>query len=219
VNALEIEKQERVSGTLKVRLRNVSGKDITAWSYTTGWVAHPGGQVTDGNATGDPLIAAGDVTELEFDRTTLYHISLHTPQNIALINIIAVVFDDLTAEGDARVTTEMIEGSKGCLVQLKRIRPLLKKVLEAPDSDFSLAVREFEAAISALPDLASPSQSAAFREGLADGKRYVELNLELVRKEITTKPVSIGRETLKHVIGGIERSLAKHSSRLTPSLR
>jgi hypothetical protein len=219
VNALEIESQKMVGEDLVVRLRNVSGKDITAWAYSTGFIAHPGGRVQIGCATGAVSIAAGEVEKLEFSKLSLYHISLQTEKNIALINITAVVFDDLTSEGDSKVTSELIERGKGSLAQLKRIGPLLKTTLKASDGDLDSRVRELEAQIAALPDSGSRDESPAFRSGLVEGKQYVTLVLKGLREATGAGSVSSARHVLSELLQETESRLEKNNSLRKPSTR
>jgi hypothetical protein len=216
VDALEIESQKMVGDELVVRLRNVSGKTISAWSYSTGWVAEPAGRVDMGSATGYVAIAADAIQEIRLSRTALEHISMRTPQRIALINIIAVVFDDQTVEGDSNLTSELIERGRGSIAQLKRLHFLLQRALEAGDVGLNQKLSELERDISALPASAAPSESRAFAAGLVEIKHYAVASLQNYRKEMASNSITRHREILLEFLRETEETLEKYTPQKRP---
>jgi len=163
-----------VDNTLLIRLKNISNKAINGYTLSL----RDGGTITV-----DYTISGHEIAPGQFeDQTIPLDDSSSTSGSTILqpsFGIEAVVFADNSGEGDVRATTYIREWRKGEKLQLKRILPLLKQILDSPDGDLSTKLRELKSQILALPEKSIDSSSLAVSDGLHDARQDA---LSLIRE-------------------------------------
>jgi len=150
----------------KVRLRNVTEKEITALEL---YEAHAGGRssMRAEGAPGRPVIRAGDFYETEF------HFSVggrETPQGFVhdaerqrTLTVGTVIFDDGTYEGEVEKVASVTANRMGGRAQRAQVALLIQKFLDAPFLDAQATIEKLKAEVTALRIDADPSLVAELR--------------------------------------------------------
>ena len=155
-----------------VRLRNLSGKTISAMGVDsvtevgglrTGWVHNP---------QNEPLAAGGAIYELNAFGGSQGRMlpDGYAPDALRTVTIHTVVFSDGTfegSEGEAAWVNAMWRGRK---IQLERALPIVRSALDAPEAEG--AVESFRKQITALGETPAPEELAALHA------RFPRLNAE-----------------------------------------
>jgi len=208
VSAFKVESFERVKDHFILGLRNISSKGISAYSYSLGPVNHPTNRDDIDGLIGDTVIAPNEVKEIQIPVIALIHSAEVAPNHEASINIIAVVFEDRTVEGDRKVTASITDIRLGEKIQFKRIHPLLKETLNTAGDDITSKIGDLEARIAALSEEPEPGQSDAVKTGLHSAKEGV---LHLLREHVIMSDVGANKQAgLKHVANQIEEWLSRY---------
>ena len=208
VSAFKVESFERVKDDFILRLRNISDKGISAYSYSFGPVNRPTNRHDTDGLIGDIVIYPDAVEEIQIPAIALVRSAKGSPRHESIINIAAVVFEDRTVEGDQKITAFITDRRLGEKIQLERIHRLLKEALNTTGGDITSKLSNLEARIAALSEEPETGQSDAVKTGLHSAKENV---LYLLRDHLTTGAVDINKqEALKHVANQTEEWLFKY---------
>jgi len=149
----------RNRGYVELTLRNDYDRPISAFVITPSAGSH---YIIVNLRGGEPISPGGT------------HIQrLVTPD--AVLTISAVVFNDLTGDGEPKFIEEIVEEHKGEVLQRHRIHELLKPVLDAPDFDIAHELAAARELIAALPETISgktpdTDRGRWFSDGLRNAK-------------------------------------------------
>lgn len=145
----------------KVRLRNLSGKTISAMGVDS--VTETGGLRVgwEHKPQNEPLAAGGAVYELNAHGGTQGRMlpDGYAPDSLRTVTIHTVVFSDGTFEGDAGGAAWVNALWRGRKIQLGRALPVVRRALEAPEAEG--AVESFRKQITALGETPAPEELAA----------------------------------------------------------
>lgn len=89
------------------------------------------------------------------------------------INILAVVFDDRTGDGEDRYVSKILNARSGEKMQLSRILPLLRNALKSPDDELPSALDELVSRVSALPESSDDQLSSDMQDASRSRKEFV----------------------------------------------
>jgi hypothetical protein len=207
-NAFEVVGVETVGEMYVVTLRNVSQKAISAYSWTLGPSNRPTYTYdTDGVVSGQ-VISPGAIYREQISVIAFTHSAETTPSHKAILNFIAVIFDDHTSEGFPERIKVLNDRRIGERIQLKRIKRLLNETADGEDSEIaSNRLNSLRAHIAALTETPEEGQSDEIGEGLLSAKRHALVMLDHLMTE--------------H--GGIEMlsgpNSAEHAERIRSSLK
>jgi uncharacterized protein YheU (UPF0270 family) len=196
----------------RLSLRNLTQKNITAMQLYEAEGGRRGGFQTEMQAgSARPLIAAGGMYETQVSgggssgTMTPQGFVPDLPRRLTYV-VGTVVFDDGTYEGEAEVAARMEARQVGRRLQLGRVVPLLKALLESPDQDARWAVEELKSRVSTLRidvDVSVVNELLARYPSLSgvDQKRNLT--------ELVMDGLRAGRETVLHAIKEFERTGAR----------
>jgi hypothetical protein len=187
-----------------MRLRNVSSKAISAYTYSVGPLAHPTNRdEIDGLIVGQ-TVAPDEVQEIMVSTRVVAQSAQYTPPDFEpVVNIESVVFEDGSVEGNPAAISFVKDRRLGERIQLGRICQLLRRASEAPEAEFEQHVRALDSQVAALSDQPGPGQSQAVGIGLRSGK---DSAMTLIRNQYDiSSPQTI--ESLRQNLGRI----VKHS--------
>lgn len=176
---------EKQGDILLLKMKNVSGKGITAYSISS---RPTGREDTDYSISGH-VIEPGDIEEVEVPFSAFYTINSSTQQK-PVIHILAVVFDDHTSEGDFGVATVIKDTRSGKKTQLKRINRLLREALQSPDDNLNDALNQLKSRIALLSEEPEMGQSLAIQSGLHNAKEDVLRLIERFEQSQTAQDKS-----------------------------
>jgi hypothetical protein len=149
----------KTEGTsLQILLRNVSHKNINGYKIGIA----DGFQVTKDLALANEVIKPND--------TDQFRIAI-SPDDKLDINILSVIFDDGTTDGDPNAAAELTNKRLGMQVQLGRIISLLQSELASPDANTLTVLDRLKSHAASLPvksDGLLPSDSEVELHGMKD---------------------------------------------------
>lgn len=183
-NAFEVVGTETVGEMYVVSLKNISQKAISAYSQSLG----PSGRPTnirdsDGVGSGQ-VISPGAVHREEVPLIAFAHSAETTSSHEAILNFIAVVFDDGSSEGFPERVKVIKDRRVGERIQLKQVKRLLNEAANAKDAEIpSIRLNSLKARIAALADTAEEGQSDEIADGLLSAKRHTLVMLEHLMTE------------------------------------
>jgi hypothetical protein len=211
VEVLNFAGMESRPNSYKLRLRNVSPKNVTALEI---YESSEGGRssLLSQGTTSRPVMKAGDEYETEF------HFSVDTrktPQGVVsdaahprTLVVGTVIFDDGTYEGDVEVVARNVAAQKGQQIQQERAATLIQNVLAARSLDAAGAIRQLKAEVATLRIDVEPSVMAGllaqFPELPKSHDTDKRLNMEVMNG------LKSGREMVLHRIRELEASLARN---------
>lgn len=187
--SLEVVNVTEQETSCSLTLRNISPKVINGYSIGTTNLSKVDVDLT----IGDRTIAPGE----EF--TESY--PLPGPQKPTTIKMLAVLFTDGTADGEAQVITANQERRKGTKQQLIDILPLLRKALNssAPDE-----LPKLKSKVSELPEESASNDSPQSRTGKSGAKQDT-----ISRLEMMTQDGVDSRKELRDLIKDIEERISR----------
>lgn len=193
----------------KLRLRNVTEKDINLVDLYEAHASGRGGMTAEG-APGHPVIRAGDFYELNFHFSVGGHTTqqgyVHDAERQRTLTVGTVMFDDGTYEGEAEAAASFTASRRGGQIQRARVAPLLQSLLDAPSIDAPAAIEKLKAEVSGLRIDADPAVVAELRA------QFPELTGVAVERLLTANVMSglrRGREVAAHMIKGWEEMRAR----------
>lgn len=138
--ALEVARLEKHLDSYLIALKNISSKNVVAYTILTG----SSGVSSSNGGRGNPVIAAGAITR----ETHLY------APNVELdgITISNVIFDDGSFEGDAKIATQFLAASEGVNIQSPSVLRMIEQTLKVDDSDLRAAFIKLEAELWVIPE-------------------------------------------------------------------
>ena len=149
--SLEVLSAEKDGGRIKISMRNNSDQAITSYAFTFNVAPKTVEKFREEFATSEAYlaIAPGDV----FNRELGFSPSFNDPGDITL-NLVAVVFEDKSSEGDPLTIRQIEDDRLGQKVQLMRALPILERLLSMGDAELvsyfdQEAPDDFEAALDA----------------------------------------------------------------------
>ncbi|HYP27532.1 MAG TPA: hypothetical protein VE262_12515 [Blastocatellia bacterium] len=164
---------ERVGRLLQLRLRNTSGKSITAYriSASDGW------ETGIDYILGDESVAPGEEEEFQ---TPLSNLVRRDAQGVGYqdVTISAVVFEDKSIEGDFNSGTFILNDRRGQKVQLNRINREIQSLFKEADTDQLSALSKLKSRVAALPEKRPEGEPIAFQVGLHYMKQHVLKQIE-----------------------------------------
>jgi hypothetical protein len=160
---------------LILRMRNNSKKAITAYSYST----NDGSYRESDFILGDSPIAPEAIYNLRINMQSI-EIPGKATSDHPTVTILAVVFDDRTAEGDFNAVDAIFNDRLGQKIQLERINALLDETLNSPERDSPAVCDILRARIEALPTKREGKQPRAVEEGLS----YIKMRVDYLIKHI-----------------------------------
>jgi hypothetical protein len=215
VSALKVESVEAVKTSVVIRLRNVSRKNITGYSYCQGQLDEPVGRMDRVGTMGMATIAVNAVEEIQIGLRSL---SANFPDDKdAVVNIVAAVMDDQSVEGYPPVAQALSDHSYGLTIQYRRIHQLIKNALSAADADLDQRARDLESRIWNLPVAPEPGQSSWVEHGLQSAKQGGVYFLQVYREEVTANSHKSKRTALQEILKMSEESLGNKITEKVPA--
>jgi hypothetical protein len=158
-NSCEVLSAEKRQGQVQVRIKNNNDKAITAFVMSSVISRNTVFKFEEEFAFSetDFMITPGEVYEKQINIPS----SLYSQPNLFL-NLLAVIFDDKSSEGDQTVVKEIVDKRLGEKIQLTRTLPFLEKMLALSDSDIQMSLMDLKSTlISTLdaPEKNLPAQS------------------------------------------------------------
>lgn len=145
--ALEVARLERRVDTYQIVLKNISNKNVVAYTISAGNHSRS----SSIGSRGVPLIAAGATTRGDY---------LHAPDaERDGITISNVIFDDGTFEGDPASAAGFLARADGLRIQAPSVLLKIAETLAADDNDFVASFDKTEAELWLIPE-AIDKQSA-----------------------------------------------------------
>lgn len=188
-HALQVVSMKRVEDRVKVVLKNVSNKSITAYQISVN-----GGRVQY------EFLDADDPSLQELTPGSVYEdwFPLSSAATDVEVTVLAVVFTNGKSEGDERFIKEIKDVRLGQRMQFARILPLIRKVEGAQDLDTAAALTELEAQIRALPEIKDATLSGNVGLGLHNGKEFILNRIKALKhtnqtRGLPDRAVAIGR--------------------------
>lgn len=176
----------------KLRLRNLSAKDITHLEIKTFKGGRPSLIKWPREEFNRPLVKAGDSYEVTLNTTGSGQKTQDgfTPSPPQRIEVTTAIFSDKSYEGDSQSAARFIAMLHGQKIQIKRAFTLFKPSPETQGAGESASLENFKQQVSSLERSASremideifasfPGRTPEWEEGL---KAYMEGGLDEVRK-------------------------------------
>ncbi|MBI3653595.1 MAG: hypothetical protein HY231_21400 [Acidobacteria bacterium] len=176
-----LENIERREKRLILKMKNISGKGITAYSFSTNENEK---QDFDYSISGH-VIKPGEIEEIEISLDNLSPRDGVANKN-STIRILAIVFEDHSSEGDFNIANEIRDHRLGEKNYIQRINQYIEEVLTSPKLDPSTALKMLKSHIALVSEDTYPKFSFAYRMGLRSAKRnilYLLENLEQQEKK------------------------------------
>lgn len=159
---------EKAKDTVLLRMKNISGQGITAYSIAS----HENGREDTDYSIGDYVIANGAIEEIEIPLSSLRG-SGASKRKKSDIRILAVVFEDQTSEGDYTAAADIRNTRLGKKIQLKRINQLLLEALNLHGTNQMSTLSDLKSRIASLSEDIEKGQPSAVRSGLRNAKQDV----------------------------------------------
>lgn len=152
---------------------------------------------------GERVIVPGETTQETIPVSNLR--SAGDPnQSLHSINILAVMFDDATSDGDYKAITNLKQRRAGVKLQLQRISAILEPALAKPGDITPDILNKIESQISELSIEPSEGQSPIIKSGLKSAKEDFISELEKLKRSDTGL-----KEGLKKIKDKAERKAAR----------
>lgn len=188
-HACEIVKVETNSERVRLSLKNNYNKTITAYAISVGDDSHshrePSSHLTAGSTWNHDLRLRAGRIEGE-------------------ITVLAVVFEDGSSDGDARVAKEITDYRLARKTQRERIIPVLRKVLAARDTEIQSALEKAHAALYALPT-GYRWESHFTVAGLRNARASILMDFEELKKLGPTEDLEILRWRINVILRSLQR--------------
>jgi hypothetical protein len=114
------------------------------------------------------------------------------------LNILAVIFDDGTGDGEGRRISDIIDNRSGKKIQLRRILPLLQKALKASDDDLLNALDELTLSVSTLPELSDSHIPENTLTGARSSKRgFLKIIQAMKQSRLSSNRVVLRNQLLQ----------------------
>jgi len=169
--AMQITKAELEGRNLRLALKNGSRKNINWFRVSFG---RNESIEADFNFATPSVLVPGEIYE---DLYTIESNSLDVN-----ITVVSVLFEDRTVEGDASYAKATKEKRAGQKAQLKRLLPLLQKVINAPEGKVVAALNDLEAEVSEIQDENDQTVPEARRIGLRNAKERILNDIQKIRQ-------------------------------------
>lgn len=175
VSAVEIIEKITGEGATKIRFRNTSNKNINALQVSVNGSVF----IVEFLDADEPRrrLTPGGVYEEWFPTTS--------PNDID-VSVLAVVFEDKTGAGDARLVQEVLDTRQGVKKQLLRFGVLLKQAQASANVD-ATKLNRLDAQLDGSVD-DDPSDSGGVRLGQRKARQQIHHDLEALRRQINKDP-------------------------------
>ena len=141
-SSLKVERLEKHLDVYRVWLKNKSDKNIVAYTISAG-----GGSIqtgSGGRGGNSPVLASSATSqELHLDGSAVERSG---------IEILFVMFDDGSFEGDSKSATQFLAVSEGVRVQSPSVLRMIEETLKVDDSDLRAAFDKLEAELWVIPE-------------------------------------------------------------------
>lgn len=168
--ALEVARLERHLDYYLISLKNISSKDVVAYTISTGRT----GQSASNGGRGIPVIAAGAATrESPLDGPSVER------DGITISN---VIFDDGTFEGDPNTAAQFLARAEGVRIQAPHVLLKIDQTLAVDDSELLAAFDKTEAELWVIPEAIDKQSALEFLKSKfpsLDEKKWSDLYEEL----------------------------------------
>jgi hypothetical protein len=191
---------ENVNGSLRIRVKNISRKEISAYMLAVG----DSGFITVDYSVSGHVIPPGQIEE---QTIPLSNPTAEFPE----LKILGVVFVDHSGEGDGSAVAKIKNIRRGEKSQLERVIPLLKEVLNEPDSNLLAAFDKLKSKFLTLPETASTKGPRAVSDGVYDVKQEQLKLIEKLERRRSLKGLSADelRQELSDAVKQMEERLAR----------
>lgn len=189
--SFQLVSEEKRGSFLVVKVRNISGKGITAYSVSLGRSSRQDMDYCISGYTIEP----GSTEEIEFPLSDL-DVTDTSNGKRTQIRILSVIFADRTSDGDRGVAAMIQDRRLGKKIQLKRINRMIRDALASGDANLSSALDTLKAGIGLLsegPD--GKEQSSYVNSGLHDAKVDVLRLIERFEQNERAKTLGVADET------------------------
>jgi len=161
--SLEVLSAEKDGGHIKISMRNNSDQAITSYAFTFNAAPQTVEKFREEFATSEAYLAI--VPGGVFNRELGFSPSFNEPGDITL-NLVAVVFEDKSSEGDPLTIRQIEDDRLGQKVQLTRALPVLERLLSMGDAELvSYFDQEAPGELEAALDAPAGGQIRQLREG------------------------------------------------------
>lgn len=186
--ALQVEKVEVLTQSIKVSLKNVSTKTIDGIQLSI-----------NGGYLQIDFLGAYEENYQRLLPGAVYEQFL-SPQDISQpldIRVLAVTFDDKSSDGDPILAREIMDTRRGYNKQLKRVRPLVEAALSSPDGDSIGILDKLKSQVERLSN-DEGTDSGAIKEGRQSAQEETLYEIEFLRqRQIATGALPIRRALAK----------------------
>jgi hypothetical protein len=209
--AFEVVSQKRNGQHFLLNLKNGYSKNIIGYTVTQGADTPTSAEVSieEDFIYGDKVIAPGETYAVRIpiseQQSSIGKVSTQEQD----INVLAVMFDDGTSDGDSKSITKTKDRRRGELIQLERILPLFQAILDLPDADIPEALDRLESQIAALPEISENGLSPSARSGLKGGKEMLLPAAQMLRRNRKIMSTDYLRKELTEIKSHYERAIAK----------
>lgn len=175
VSAVEIIEKITGEGATKIRFLNTSNKNINALQVSVNGSVF----IVEFLDADEPRrrLTPGGVYEEWFPTTS--------PNDID-VSVLAVVFEDKTGAGDARLVQEVLDTRQGVKKQLLRFGVLLRQAQASANVD-ATKLNRLDAQLDGSVD-DDPSDSGGVRLGQRKARQQIHHDLEALRRQINKDP-------------------------------
>lgn len=169
--AFRLISREKTASMVRLTLANGYNKRITALWLSVGGVGTQVGPIYNPEQMIPPQGVY--VTELP----------LQPQMETKGIKIVAVIFDDGTADGHPDSVRAMRETELGEKAQLRRALALIQEYLRSPDSDTSAGPETLESQVKALPTQREGNKRGDYEHGLYRQKQLIVGTIQRIRSQ------------------------------------
>ena len=189
--ALALIAQEVIDGRTRLEFKNISAKDLNG--FVLGLPNQ--GQLEIDTTTGDRVIVAGEVQDIEI------------PGSLPTVTILAVMYADGSLEGDQITVAELRDRRSALKAELKRMLGLVVAEAQSREADIPGAFDRLESAMSQLSSTVADGET---RQGnaLRVAKGDIAKVLEVMRYRQERNAHLNQRELIRELKERIERRIA-----------
>lgn len=175
VSAVEIIEKITGEGATRIRFRNTSNKNINALQVSVNGSVF----IVEFLDADEPRrrLTPGGVYEEWFPTSSSNDID---------VSVLAVVFEDKTGAGDARLVQEVLDTRQGVKKQLLRFGVLLRQALASANVD-ATKLNRLDAQLDGSVD-DDPSDSGGVRLGQRKARQQIHHDLEALKRRINNEP-------------------------------
>jgi hypothetical protein len=202
--ALQLVNQEIKGASLILKLKNSSSKNITAYTISVSPFVK---RYIDYSISGDPI----EPDEIEEFSTSLTAFSIgDQPNQVPVVRILSVVFDDQSSDGDSITISEIKDTRLGKQYQIKQIKQLIEQTLNNSDNELDSSFRNLKQKITSLPET-DRLKSEAFQRGLHNAKEDV-LTLLTQSEKSSNEQIRMTKEAATSIRNNLHRVLIQTES-------